>query len=126
MLSNRMTAALFAIAIASSLVILSSGSLTGPAFAAKKTKQASEYGTAPAVASDNRKDNSPLPAVLRKDSGKSHDSNAGNTDSGTAGSSTSTSISAKDLKSLSKCQSSAASDGDLTQAEVIDCYHKVF
>ena len=35
-------------------------------------------------------------------------------------------ISAKEfLKSLSKCESRAAADGDLTQAEVTDCFHQI-
>ena len=35
-------------------------------------------------------------------------------------------ISAKQfVKSLSKCESKAAADGDLTQAEVTDCFHQI-
>jgi hypothetical protein len=35
-------------------------------------------------------------------------------------------ISAKEfLKSLLKCESRAAADGDLTQAEVTDCFHQI-
>jgi hypothetical protein len=35
-------------------------------------------------------------------------------------------ISAKEfLKSLSKCESRAAADDDLTQAEVTDCFHQI-
>ena len=120
MFTNRTTAALFAIAIASSLIVVSG--FVGSAFAAKKVKQ-DEYGTVPAVASDKGKDKSSLPAVLRDDSPKSQSANAG--DSGGATGDTS-GISAKDLKSLSKCQSGAAADGDLTLSEVTDCYSQVF
>ena len=35
-------------------------------------------------------------------------------------------VSAKDLKSLSRCESGAAVDGELSSAEVVDCYHQVF
>jgi hypothetical protein len=35
-------------------------------------------------------------------------------------------ISAKEfVKSLSKCESRAAADGDLTQAEGTDCFHQI-
>jgi hypothetical protein len=67
-------------------------------------------------------DKSSLPAVLRDDSPKSS-ANAGDSSDTTGHTS---GISAKDLKSLSKCESGAAADGDLTQAEVTDCYSKVF
>ena len=121
MFGKRITAALFAIAIASSLIVVSGG-FVGSAFAAKKVKQ-DEYGTVPAVASDKGKDKSALPAVLRDDSPKSHSANAGDSGDTTGDNS---GISAKDLKSLSKCQSGAAADGDLTLAEVRDCYRQVF
>jgi len=35
-------------------------------------------------------------------------------------------VSAKDLKSLSKCESDAAADGDLSSADAADCYRQVF
>jgi hypothetical protein len=123
MFSNKITAALFAIAIASSLILVSGGGFVGSVLA-KKAKQADEYGTAPQVASDKSKDKSPLPAVLRDDTPKSHSVNAG--DSGGSTGQSSSGTSAKDLKSLSKCESSAAADGDLTLAEVKDCYRQVF
>ncbi len=111
MFTKRTTAALFTIAIASSLIVVSGG-FVGSAFAKKAS------GT-----SSTDEDNSSLPAVLRDDSPKSKSTNAddsGGTTGDTSG------ISAKDLKSLSKCQSGAAADGDLTQAEVTDCYSQVF
>jgi hypothetical protein len=101
MFTNRTTAALFAIAIASSLIVVSG--FVGSAFAATKkvTNQNEDKSSSP----------------------KSQSANAG--DSGGATGDTS-GISAKDLKSLSKCQSGAAADGDLTLSEVTDCYSQVF
>ena len=119
MFSNRTMAALFTIAIASSLIVVSGG-LVGSALA-KKEKQ-DESGTVPTVSSLG-KDTSSLPAVLRDDSAKSGSANAGDSSGATGDTS---GVSAKDLKSLSKCQSGAAEDGDLTQAEVTDCYRQVF
>jgi|SRR5215212_10782956 len=121
MFTKRTMAALFTIAIASSLIVV--GGFVGSAFAAKKVKKQDEYGTVPAVALDKAKEKSPLPAVLRDDSPKSHSANAGDSGGSTGGSS---GTSTKDLKSLSKCESGAAADGDLTQAEVRACYHQVF
>jgi hypothetical protein len=120
MFTKRTMAALFTIAIASSLIVASG--FVGSAFAAKKVKQ-HEYGTVPTVALGKTKDKSSLPAVLRDDSPKSQSTNAGDS-GGTTGDSNG--ISAKDLKSLSKCQAGAAADGDLTQAEVTGCYRQLF
>jgi hypothetical protein len=39
---------------------------------------------------------------------------------------TSSTISKKDLKSLSDCESKAAKNGGLTQAQVDDCYNQLF
>ena len=39
---------------------------------------------------------------------------------------TSSTISKKDLKSLSNCESKAAKNGGLTQAQVDDCYNQLF
>jgi hypothetical protein len=112
MFTNRtIMAALFTIAIATSLIVVSGG-FEGSAFA----KKASDT-------SSTDEDQSSLPAVLRDDSAKSKSTNADDS-SGSTGDTNG--ISAKDLKSLSKCQSSAAADGDLTQAEVTDCYRQVF
>ena len=115
--SNRTKAALFAIAIASSLLVVSSGGLVGTVFAkkAKSTDSAAEDGAS-------------LPAVLRPDSKsdpqKTPSADIGDSSSGTTGDTSG--ISPKDLKSLSNCESDAAADGDLTQTEVMDCYHQVF
>ncbi|MFL6339066.1 MAG: hypothetical protein ACJ718_08190 [Nitrososphaeraceae archaeon] len=111
MFTKRTMAALFTIAIASSLIAVS-GSFVGSAFAKKAS------GT-----SSTDEDKSSLPAVLRDDSPKSKSTNADDSSGSTGDIS---GISVKDLKSLSKCQSGAAEDGDLTQAEVTDCYSQVF
>jgi hypothetical protein len=111
MFTKRTMAALFTIAIASSLIVVSGG-FVGSAFAKKAS------GT-----SSTDEDKSSLPAVLRDDSPKSKSTNADDSSGSTGDTS---GISAKDLKSLSKCQSGAAADGDLTQTEVTDCYSQVF
>jgi hypothetical protein len=108
--SRTIMTAIFTIAIASSLIVVSGG-LVGSAFAKKAS------GT-----SSMDEDKSSLPAVLRDDSPKSS-ANAGDSSGNTGDTSA---ISAKDLKSLSKCESGAAVDGDLTQAEVTDCYRQEF
>ncbi|MFL6322011.1 MAG: hypothetical protein ACJ72Q_16255 [Nitrososphaeraceae archaeon] len=120
MLSKRTTAALFAILIASSLIVLSGG-LVGLALAKKVKKQDDAYGTVPAALSLGK---SLAPAVLRNDSPRSHSATADNPSENTGD--ISLDISAKEfLKSLSKCESRAAADGDLTQAEVTDCFHQI-
>jgi hypothetical protein len=113
MLTNRtIMAALFTIAIASSLIVVSGG-LVGSALA-KKTS-----GT-----SSTDEDKSSLPAVLRDGLPRSHSATAGNPSENTGD--ISLDISAKEfLKGLSKCESRAAADGDLTQAEVTDCFHQI-
>jgi hypothetical protein len=111
MFSKRITAALFAIAIASSLIVVS-GDLLGSAFAAKKGRDSAEITNT--IVDPNGTDKSSSP--------KSQSTNAGES-SPTAGASSN--ISGKDLKSLSKCQSDAAKDGDLTLTEVNDCYGQV-
>jgi hypothetical protein len=112
MFTNRtIMAALFTIAIATSLIAVSGG-FVGSALA----KKASDTSSVD-------EDKSSLPAVLGDDSPKSKSTNADDS-SGSTGDTNG--ISANDLKSLSKCQSGAAEDGDLTQAEVMDCYHQVF
>ena len=119
MFSNRTMAALFTIAIATSLIV-ATGGLVGSAIA-KKEKQ-DESSTVPTVSSLS-KDTPSLPAALGDGSTKLKSANAGDS-SGSTGDTSGTS--AKDLKSLSKCESGAAADGDLTQAEVTDCYRQVF
>src|SRR5919205_251815 len=107
MFTNRIMAALFTIAIATSLIVVSGG-LVGFALAKKEKQNGSDM--VPTVSSSS-KDSSTTPVVLGDDSTKS----AGDTSG----------VSGKNLRSLSKCQSTAAEDGDLTQAEVTDCYHQV-
>ena len=135
MFTNRtIMVALFTIAIASSLIAVSG--FVGSAYAATKKEKVkenngNEYGTVPTVSlsrdnkgNDNRDQ---LPAVLRSDAGSGDEkSKSTNADGPSAATGDTTGISAKDLKSLSKCQSGAAADGDLTLAEVKDCYSQVF
>jgi cytoskeletal protein RodZ len=135
MFTNRtIMVALFTIAIASSLIAVSG--FVGSAYAATKKEKVkenneNEYGTVPTVSlgKDNKGDDNTdkLPAVLRsEDSSDDQKSKSTNADGPSAVTGDTTSISAKDLKSLSKCQSGAAADGDLTLAEVKDCYSQVF
>jgi hypothetical protein len=112
MFTKKTTAVLFTIAIASSLIVVSDG-FVGSALA----KKASDM-------SSTDEDKSSLPAVLGDNSPKSKSTNADDDSSGSTGDTSG--ISTKDLNSLSKCQSGAAEDGDLTQAEVTDCYRQVF
>jgi hypothetical protein len=130
MFTNRtIMVALFTIAIASSLIAVSG--FVGSAYAAKKiakedvkNSNKNEYGTVPTVSlGTDKKGSDSLPAVLRHDDQKSKSTNADGPSAATGGS---TGVSAKVLKSLSKCQSGAAADGDLTLAEVKDCYSQVF
>jgi hypothetical protein len=119
MFTKRTTTALFTIAIASSLIVASG--FVGFAFAAKKISRIPD-DYAYRTLSDSQ-DKSSLPAVLRDDSPKSQSANAGGS-SGATGDGIG--VSAKDLQKLFKCQSGAAEDGDLTLAEVNDCYTQVF
>jgi hypothetical protein len=114
MVSNRTKAALFAIAIASSLLVVSSGGLVGTVFAKKASHTTAE-------------DDSSLPTVLRPDS-KSDPQKTPTADAGDSSQSTgdTSGISKKGLKDLSNCESDAAADGDLTQSEVTGCYRQVF
>ena len=125
MLSNRTMAALFTIAIATSLVVVSGGGIVVVSAFAKKAKQ-DESGTVPTVSSLGKDTSSP-PAVLRPDS-KSDPQKTPSADAGDSSGTTADTngISPKDLKGLSKCESDAAADGDLTQTELMDCYHQVF
>ena len=118
MFSNRTMAALFTIATVTSLIVVSCG-LVGSALAKKEKQIGSDM--VPIVSSS--KDSSSPPAVLGDDSTKSGSTNADDSSGSTGDTS---GISGKDLRTLSKCQSGAAEDGDLTQAEVTDCYHQVF
>jgi hypothetical protein len=134
MFTNRtIMVALFTIAIASSLIAVSG--FVGSAYAATKKEKVkvkenneNEYGTVPTVSlgRDNKGDDK-LPAVLRSDdSSDDQKSKSTNANGPSAATGDTTSISAKDLKSLSKCQSGAAADGDLTLTEVKGCYSQVF
>jgi hypothetical protein len=108
MFTIRTTAALFTIAIASSLLVVSGGFLGSVLAAAKKvTNEDSAFKTL-----SNDKTNSQFQTADAGDSPGSTGDTSG--------------VSAKDLKSLSKCESNAAADGDLTSAEAADCYHQVF
>jgi len=107
-----MMSALFAIAVASSLMV-ASGGIAGSAFAAKKNSQKSDT-TLP-----DGKDGVSGPmsnTVNLPNSGTSpQDSNSNGN-----------SVSKSDLNSLSKCQSGAAADGDLTLSELKHCYTQAF
>jgi hypothetical protein len=109
--SRTVLAAMFTIAIATSLVAVSILMSSAHAIAAKKQ---TEYGTAPQVA-------------LAKDkpiSTKAQNTNAHKTQSLTLGNPDA--VSEKQIKSLSKCENAAAVDGHLALTDVTACYHKVF
>jgi hypothetical protein len=113
MVTNRtIMAAMFTIAIATSLVAV--GGLIGSAHAIAPKKQI-EYGTAPSV---------PLAKDKPVSSTKSQDTNAHRTQSLALGNPDA--VSEKQLKSLSKCENTAAVNGHLALTDVIACYHKVF
>ena len=113
MFTNRTKVALFAIVIASSVIVVSGG-LVGSAFAVtEKVTNQNAYSMVPIISLGQDKSSFPMSQSANPDDSEwtTADTNA---------------IPAKDLKSLSKCESSAAADGDLILAEVIDCYHQVF
>jgi hypothetical protein len=111
MFSNITVAALFTIAIASSLIAMSS--FAGSAHAVKK-----------AVNNTTTNPNSMVQLEVGDfNSSNSPSANTGDS-SGTTGDSDSTF--AKNLKKFSKCLTAAAANGDLTLVEVTDCYHQVF
>jgi hypothetical protein len=115
MFSKRITAALFAMAIASSLIVVSGG-LVGFAFAAKKDSSSTTTDpTTNTIINSDGTDKSSSP--------KSRSANAGDSIGATGNTND---LSAKELKKLSKCQSGAAADGDLTLGEVKDCYRQVY
>ena len=124
--NKTIMAALFTIAIASSLIAVSG--FVGFAYAAKKEANSGTVPTLSMSKEDKKKDNqSDLPAVLRPESKSDPQktpSAYGGDSSGSAGDTNG--VSAKALKGLSKCQSHSAADGDLTLAEVKDCYSKEF
>ena len=103
---------MFTIAIATSLVAVSG--LIGSAHAIAVKKQ-TEYGIVPQ-------------ASLTKDkpiiSTKPQNTNAHKTQMLTLGNPDA--VSEKQIKSLSKCESTSAVDGHLALTDVTACYHKVF
>jgi hypothetical protein len=143
MLTNRtIMVAAFTIAIASSLIVVSGFVSSAFADTNKVTNQdlLSTYLSFPihvgvqkpnspmsqgANGGDSSDNNAP-PAVLRKDQPSSQISNTANPDHSDSITANTNSVHKKDLRSLSNCESSAAADGDLTAAEVTDCYNQVF
>jgi hypothetical protein len=118
MFTKRTTAALFAFAIASSLIV--AGGLMGSAFAAKKSSKPDDnnYRT---LSDGEDKASGPMPHVRDLgNSGSSANDNSGSSAKDSSG------VSSGDLKKLSKCESGAAEDGELTIAEVHNCYNQVF
>jgi hypothetical protein len=111
MFTMRTTAALFTIAIASSLLVVSGGGFVGSTLAAAKK-----------VTNENE-DNAFKTLSNDKSTSQFQTADAGDSTGSTGDTS---GVSAKDLKGLSKCESNAAADGDLTQTEVTDCYHQSF
>jgi hypothetical protein len=110
MLTKRTTAALFTIAIASSLLVVSGGFVGSTLAAAKKVTSENEDSAFKTLTND--KTNSQFQTADAGDPSGSTGDTSG--------------VSAKDLKGLSRCESNAAADGDLTSAEATDCYHQVF
>jgi hypothetical protein len=108
MFTKRITATLFAIAIASSLIVASC--LVGSAFAAKKERS---------IASDPKSTTINSDGEDKSSTGKSKDANTGDSNGATGDSND---FSGKELKKLSKCQSAAAANGQLTLAELSKCY----
>jgi hypothetical protein len=104
-LTKTTTAAIIAIAIASSLLFATG--IVGSVFAAKKGTDG-ETNT-----------------IIDPDKSGSPSTRLVNGDQASPTTGDSSSISKKDLKDLSKCQSGAAEDGDLTSAETQDCYNQV-
>jgi hypothetical protein len=149
MFANRMKMALLTIVIASSLVGISGIVSSASADTRKETNQSylslpitvggqsetadddsGDDGPPPAVLhkdrpsfamshTDSNDNDGPPPAVLRKD--ESH--NVELSEWTTADNNT---IPEKYMKGLSNCESSAAADGHLTLAEIMDCFYKVF
>jgi len=107
-----MMSALFAIAVASSLMV-ASGGIAGSAFAAKKNSQKSDTtlpdGKDGVSGPMSNTVNLPNSGTIPQDSNSNGNS-----------------VSKSDLNSLSKCQSGAAADGDLTLSELKHCYTQAF
>jgi hypothetical protein len=124
--NKTIMAALFTIAIASSLIAVSG--FVGFAYAAKKEANSGTVPTLSISKEDKKKDNqSDLPAVLRPESKSDPQKTpSAYADDSSVSAGDTNGVSAKALKGLSKCQSHSAADGDLTLAEVKDCYSKEF
>jgi hypothetical protein len=123
MLTNETKmAALFTIAIALS-VIAAVGYFMNSAFAETRKSISQSYLSLPITVggqSENRgDDDGPPPAVSRND--ESH--NIEDSDWTTADNNT---MPEKYMNGLSNCESSAAADGHLKLAEIMDCFYKVF
>jgi hypothetical protein len=125
---------LFSIVTASSLIVVSGFVNIAFAETKKATNQnpLSSYPSFPTIAGgktatdDHSSDDGPPPAVLHKDksvSSMSHSTNSQDPDSIRAKTHR---VPEKDLKNFSKCRSSAAADGDVTPAEVMNCFHQGF
>ena len=113
MVTNRtIMAAMFTIAIALSLVAVSGLISSVHAIAAKKQI---EYSIAPQVSLTKDK---PVSST------KSQNTNSHRTQSLALGNPDA--VSEKQIKGLSKCESTAAVDGHLALTDVTACYHKVF
>lgn len=111
---TKTTAALIVIAFASSLIVTSGGGVVGSAIAAaKKENQKSDDGMNKILSASQDQDKSDPTKSSTTSGDLSGD--VGNTNN----------LSTKELKKLSKCQSGAASDGDLTLGEVKDCYSQL-
>lgn len=125
MLSNRtIAAALFTIAIASSLITVSG--FAGYAFA-KKGKGGDSTANTMTNSGDSGSNDNPAAASSSDSQTPNTRDSSGTTDnSNTPTSDTSGGISQKDLKTFSSCVSHDALDGRLNLADVNDCYGQVF
>ena len=127
MSSNGLKMALLTIVIASSIIGVSG--FVNSAFADTKKSTSQSYLSLPITVGvhnanrggDDSSDDGPPPAVLRNE--KSHSATSEDSDWTTADNNT---IPEKYMKGLSNCESSAAADGHLKLAEIMDCFHKVF
>lgn len=111
MFATKTSAALIAIVIASSLIVVSGSGIASSAFAAKKENQKSDDSMYKILSGQDKSDR-----------GKSQSTSSA--DLSVAGENTNY-LSTKELKKLSKCQSDAAADSDLTLGEVKDCYSQL-
>jgi len=110
---NRTTSSLFAIALASWLIVATG--IIGSAYAADKDKSSKFIDPTNTITDGSSGEK---PSYQKSQDSKTGDPSASSGDNSI--------IFPKDLKNLSKCQSGAAEDGDLTLPEVKDCYGQVF